>query len=144
MGQFFFYGESLYPHMRAKFGRGPSRKIDNPLYPPCGGSIFFLNERVYPHMRAKFGCGPTVVSKKPHTSHTNTSSPPPPTHIKQTHIDNPLNPPGLGWAQFFLGECRSRLYPHMRAKFGRDPTAGSKKLPFKFISRCHITLIGSS
>ena len=23
----------------------------------------------------------------------------------------------------------------MRAKFGRDPTAGSKKLPFKFISR---------
>ena len=35
----------------------------------------------------------------------------------------------------FLGESRSRLYPHMRAKFGRDPTAGSKKLTFKFISR---------
>ena len=25
----FFYGESIYPHMRAKFGRGPSRKIFN-------------------------------------------------------------------------------------------------------------------
>ena len=36
---------------------------------------------------------------------------------------------------FFLGESRSRLYPHMRAKFGRDPTAGSKKVTFKFISR---------
>ena len=24
----------------------------------------------------------------------------------------------------------------MRAKFGRDPTAGSKKVTFKFISRC--------
>ena len=32
----------------------------------------------------------------------------------------------------FLAE--SRLYPHMRAKFGSDPTAGSKILSFKFIS----------
>ena len=39
----------------------------------------------------------------------------------------------MGWVQFFLGESRSRLYPHMRAKFGRDPTAGSKKVSFKFI-----------
>ena len=36
---------------------------------------------------------------------------------------------------FFLAESQSRLYPHMRAKFGCDPTAGSKKLPFNFISR---------
>ena len=35
----------------------------------------------------------------------------------------------------FLAESQSRLYPHMRAKFGCDPTAGSKKLPFNFISR---------
>ena len=42
---------------------------------------------------------------------------------------------GVGWVRFFLGESRSRLYPHMRAKFGRDPTAGSKKVTFKFISR---------
>ena len=35
----------------------------------------------------------------------------------------------------FLAESQSRLYPHMRAKFGCDPTAGSKKRPFNFISR---------
>ena len=34
-----------------------------------------------------------------------------------------------------LAESQSRLYPHMRAKFGRDPTAVSKKVPFNFISR---------
>ena len=45
---------------------------------------------------------------------------------------------GVGWVRFFLGESRSRLYPHMRAKFGRDPTAGSKKVPFKCISRLRI------
>ena len=39
----------------------------------------------------------------------------------------------MGWVQFFLAESQSRLYPHMRAKFGSDPTAGSKKLPLKFI-----------
>ena len=40
---------------------------------------------------------------------------------------------GVGWVQFFLAESQSRLYLHMRAKFGCDPTAGSKKLPLKFI-----------
>ena len=35
----------------------------------------------------------------------------------------------------FLGESQSRLYPHMRAKFWRGPTAVSKKVSFKFISR---------
>ena len=38
-----------------------------------------------------------------------------------------------GVGAIFLGESRSHLYPHMRAKFGRDPTAGSKKVSFKFI-----------
>ena len=33
----------------------------------------------------------------------------------------------------FLAESQSRLYPHMRAKFGSDPTAGSKKNSLKFI-----------
>ena len=33
-----------------------------------------------------------------------------------------------GVGPIFLGESRSRLYPHMRAKFGRDPTAGSKSV----------------
>ena len=37
---------------------------------------------------------------------------------------------------FFLAESQSGLYPHMRAIFGRDPTAVSKKVTFKFISRC--------
>ena len=40
-------------------------------------------------------------------------------------LNNPLNPSGVG--QFFLGESQSRIYPHMRAKFGRGPTVVSKK-----------------
>ena len=40
-----------------------------------------------------------------------------------------------GVGQIFLAESHSGLYPHMRAKFGRDPTAVSKKVSFKFISR---------
>ena len=35
----------------------------------------------------------------------------------------------------FLDESQSRFYAHMRAKFGRGPTAVSKKVPFNFISR---------
>ena len=42
---------------------------------------------------------------------------------------------GWGGSEFFLAESQSRLYPHMRAKFGRDPTAVSKKVPLNFISR---------
>ena len=42
---------------------------------------------------------------------------------------------GWGGSEFFLAESQSRLYPHMRAKFGRDPMAVSKKVPFNFISR---------
>ena len=42
---------------------------------------------------------------------------------------------GVGWFQFFLSESQSRLYPHMRVQFGRDPTAVSKKVGFNFISR---------
>ena len=34
-----------------------------------------------------------------------------------------------------IGESQSRLYPHMRAKFGRGPTVVSKKGSLKFISR---------
>ena len=42
----------------------------------------------------------------------------------------------MGWdGSIFLGESQSRLYPHMRAKFGRDPTFVSKKWSFKCISR---------
>ena len=47
---------------------------------------------------------------------------------------------GVGWVQFCLAESQSRLYPHRRAKFGRDPTAGSKEVPFNFISRCFETI----
>ena len=42
----------------------------------------------------------------------------------------------MGWVQFVLAESQSRLYPHMCAKLGCDPTAGSKKLPLKFIIGC--------
>ena len=51
-----------------------------------------------------------------------------------TNINNPLNPSGVGLVNFF-GESQSRLYPHMRAKFGRGPTFVSKKGSLKFISR---------
>ncbi len=57
----------------------------------------------------------------------------PQTHMPQTSID-PLNPSGVGLVNFF-GESQSRLYPHMRAKFGRGPTVVSKKGSLKFISR---------
>ena len=40
--------------------------------------------------------------------------------------NNPLNPPGVG-GSIFLGESQSRIYRHMRAKFGRGPTVVSKK-----------------
>ena len=40
-----------------------------------------------------------------------------------------------GVGAIFLGESRSRLYPHMRAKFGRDPTAGSKKSVLQVYNR---------
>ena len=36
---------------------------------------------------------------------------------------------GVG-QNFFIAESQSRLYPHMRAKFGRDLTAVLKKVPF--------------
>ena len=45
---------------------------------------------------------------------------------------------------FFLAESQSRLYPHMRAKFGSDPTAGSKMLSFKFISRLGVRSLASA
>ena len=48
---------------------------------------------------------------------------------------------GVGWVQFCLAESQSRLYPHMRAKFGSDPTAGSKMLSFKFIIGYHTNLM---
>ena len=43
-----------------------------------------------------------------------------------------------GVGPIFLGESRSRLYPHMRAKCGRDPTAGSKKVSMFIIGYLHI------
>ena len=48
---------------------------------------------------------------------------------------------GWGGSEFFLAERQSRLYPHMRAQFGRDPTAVSKKLPFNFIRRCVFNVV---
>ena len=54
--------------------------------------------------------------------------------MPHTSINNPINPSGVGLVNFF-GESQSRLYPHMRAKFGRGPTFVSKKGSLKFISR---------
>ena len=48
----------------------------------------------------------------------------------------------MGWvgSEFFLADTQSRLYPHMRAKFGRDPTAVLKKVSFKFIIGLRYTM----
>ena len=45
-----------------------------------------------------------------------------------------------GVGQIFLGESQSRLYPHMRAKFGRDPTFVSKKASLESVSRLGISV----
>ena len=50
----------------------------------------------------------------------------------------------MGWGglgQNFLADTQSRLYPHMRAKFGRDPTSVSKKVSFKFIIGFSLSLL---
>ena len=59
---------------------------------------------------------------------------------ERTTSNNPLNPPGVGWVNFFYPikvrvSMGTQSCGHMRAKFGSDPTAGSKILSFKFISR---------
>ena len=64
------------------------------------------------------------------------------TNIPHTSINNPLNPSGVGVVNFF-GESQSRLYPHMRAKFGRGPTVVSKKVSLKFISRLLLSTLKS-
>ena len=46
-----------------------------------------------------------------------------------------------GGSEFLLAKSQSRLYPHMRAKFGRDPTAVSKKVPFNFTSRYSVNAL---
>ena len=109
--------------------------VDNPLNPPGVGWVNLFKVRV--SIRT---CVPNLgaVRRSPHTSHkhhaTNPQTHKQTSHIPQTSIDNPLNPSGVGWVNF-LGESQSRLYPHMRAKFGRGPTTVSKKVSFKFISR---------
>ena len=50
----------------------------------------------------------------------------PPTNMPQSSINNPLNPSGVELVNY-LGESQSRLYPHMRANFGRGPMVVSKK-----------------
>ena len=53
-------------------------------------------------------------------------------HMPQTSINNPLNPSGVVLVNFF-GDSQFRLYPHMRAKFGRGPTVVSKKGSLKLV-----------
>ena len=52
-----------------------------------------------------------------------------------TRSNNPLNPPGVGWVKCFYPIKVRVSMGNMRAKFGSDPTAGSKIVSFKFISR---------
>ena len=50
-------------------------------------------------------------------------------YVRSHHnfIKYPPKPPWRGVGQFILGESQSRIYPHMRAKFGRGPTVVSEK-----------------
>ena len=50
----------------------------------------------------------------------------------------------MGWVNFFLGESQSLLYPHMRAKFDRDPTFVSKKASLKIISRLGVRSLANA
>ena len=53
-----------------------------------------------------------------------------PRHVELRNITSEfykVTPPWGGVGQFFLGESQSRIYPHMRAKFGRGPTIVSEK-----------------
>ena len=70
--------------------------IDNPLNPPGVGWVKFFLRRV--SIRT---CVPNLGAVR---------------RERVLTIDNPLNPPGVGWVTFFF---KVRLYPHMRAKFGR-------------------------
>ena len=100
--------------MCAKFGRDPSRKIFNNINPRpgWGGSNFFFEVRLYirtcvQKMWAR--CGPTaradgqVYNMTKVRTHEDTD-----TGTKVcTHaqwIGNPLNPPGVGWVNFFRWE----------------------------------------
>ena len=86
--------------------------------------------------RERFGRCPTVATHIPQTAYTyKPTNKHPTSHIPHpTNIGNPLNP--LGWGgSIFFGESQSRLYPHMRATFGRGQTAVSKKGSLKCISR---------
>ena len=84
-------------------------------------------------MRAKFGRG--AVRRPPHGQwsearvRTNAVT-------KLRWYTDPSHPLGWGGSECFLAESQSGLYRHMLAKFGRDPTAGSKKVSFKFIIGC--------
>ena len=46
--------------------------------------------------------------------------------VDPRHVERQVTPCG-GVGKFFLGENQSRIYSHMRAKFGRGPTVVSKK-----------------
>ena len=59
---------------------------------------------------------------------------------ERTTSNNPLNPPGVGWVNFCY-PIKVRVSMGTCAKFGSDPTAGSKILSFKFISRCETTAV---
>ena len=79
---------------------------------------------------ARFAASTTVLPASPWHERTKERT------NERTTYNNPLNPPGVGWVNFcYPGES---IYGHMRAKFGSDPTAGSKMLSFKCISRCPI------
>ena len=95
-----------------------------------------IHENVDANITCDFGDGDISRSRSflSTTGLNHATNHPQPTNFPQTSINNPLNPSGVGLV-FFFGENQSRLYPHMRAKFGRGPTVVSKKGLLKFISR---------
>ena len=107
--------------------------IDNPLNPPGVGWVkFCLGETIYPHMRAKFGRGAVrrPCRKKARLNvRTNAH-----THVyERTTSNNPLNPHGVGWVNFFF-----KMRVSIRTcvpNFCADRQPCRKKVSFKFISR---------
>ena len=91
--------------------------IDNPLNPPGVGWVKFFKVRVF--IRT---CVPNLGVVRHEIS-----------HACQIWARCGPTAPGVGLVRIFLAESQSGLYRHMRAKFGRDLTAGSKKVSFKFI-----------
>ena len=79
---------TIYPHMRAKFGRGTSRKILNNRQPPKPPGVGWVTFKKKCKVRVSIRtCMPNLGAARRERFLT---------------TDNPLNPLGVGWVNFFF------------------------------------------